>query len=137
MWLPKDERKLLAFYYTKARKTGQNLRFEQHVELMKVLGFNENIESEPNNEKFDMVLIANDKLKDNGFINIRYDTPGLIAIVTLTSEGQYLGRKYSLRFGIGTFCLWCKEYKVILTIIGLILTLLIVIFAGISAFKNK
>lgn len=43
MWLPKDERKLLAFYYAKAGKTRQNLRFEQH-ELMKVLGFDENTE---------------------------------------------------------------------------------------------
>jgi len=124
MLLPKDERKLLAFYYAKAGKTGQNLRFEQHVELMKVLGFNENTETgQITEEKFDRVLNANENLKDRGFINLRYENKGLITNVSLTLKGYDLGRKYNSRRG--WFVEWLKEYWLIVTLSGGIIGFLI------------
>jgi len=127
MWLRKDERKLLAFYYAKAGKTRQNLRFEQHVELMKVLGFDENTESgQITEEKFDRVLNANEDLKNRGFINLRYENEGLINNVNLTLKGYDLGRKYSSI--PHTILLCCNEYKVWI-ILGVIISLVGVLIA--------
>ena len=130
MWLPKDERKLLAFYYAKAGSTDQNLRFEQHVELMKVLGFDEKPEAaQITEQKFDMVLNANQMLKDRGLINLRYETQQLIVNVSLTLKGCDLGRKYSTRPGRAWVCL--NEYKVwvilgaITGLAGLIVSILV------------
>ena len=133
IWLPKDERKLLKYYYGEEEERGETLRFPMH-KLAEVLGFKGNNESALKAGEYpNRVLNTNIDLKDRGLINyFSYEHPKID--VKLTLKGRDLGKKYSSAFG--TFCLWCLEHKVILTIIGLILTFLIVIFTGISAFKN-
>ncbi len=105
------------------------MRFEQHVELMKVLGFDENTElGQITEEKFDRVLNANEDLENRGFINLRYENEGLINNVSLTLKGYDLGRKYSST--LGTAWVWCNEYKfwVILALIISLIGVLVAIF---------
>ena len=133
-WLPKDERKLLKYYYGEEEERGETLTFPMH-KLAKVLGSEGNNESALKAGEYpDRVLNANSDLKGRGLINyFNYEHPNID--VKLSPKGRDLGRKYSSK--LHTFLLCCNEYKLILTVIGLILTLLIVIFTGISAFRNK
>jgi len=134
IWLPKDERELLKYYYGKEKERGETLSSLMH-ELAEVLGFKGNNESALKAEEYpNRVLNTNIDFKERGLINyFSYEHPKID--VKLTRKGRDLGKKYSSK--LSTSYLWCEEHKLILTIIGLILTLLIVIFTGISAFKHK
>jgi len=85
-------------------------------------------------EEMGTIECSNKRLQERGILEYHECGPRYYAI-KLELAGFDLGRKYSSK--PQTFLLWCNEYKLILTIIGLILTLLIVIFTGISAFRNK
>ena len=126
MWLPKEQRKLLTSSYKLSGKTRESFELPIY-EAMKILGIKEDTE-----EKFDRALNAIVILKGRKLIDSELEEH--IFRINLTLDGLDLGKKYSSK--LSTFCLWFEEHKVILTIIGLILTLLIVIFAGMSAFRK-
>jgi hypothetical protein len=85
-------------------------------------------------EEMGTIECSNKRLQERGLLKYRECGPRYYAI-KLDLAGWDLGRKYCSTYH--TFLLWCNEYKLILTIIGLILTILIVIFTGISALRNK
>jgi len=124
MRLPKDERKLLKYYYAKERETRENLRFEVHAELMKVLGFDERVKT--GKKEFDRVLNANADIKNRGCINLEYEETGLVTNISLTLKGRDLGREYSSK--PHTILLWCEEYKFWI-ILGLIISFVSVLIA--------
>jgi hypothetical protein len=108
IWLPKDERKLLKYYYGEEKERGETLRFPMH-KLAEVLGFKGNNESALKAGEYpNRVLNTNIDLKDRGLINyFSYEHPKID--VKLTRKGRDLGRKYSskwIRSG-----LWFAEYK--------------------------
>ncbi len=160
MWLPKDERRLIRYYYNEISKINdaQMCKIFTLEDLTKALGKKERPQAQKTLiEDYSEVEALNTLLSKRGLItweeykadgNVKLtislyadstDNPHLNRTlkyqITLTIAGSDLGKKYSSK--LSTFYLWCEEHKLILTIIGLILTLLIVIFTGISAFKNK
>jgi len=135
MCLPRDERKLLKCYYNKSEGTRETFEIGRS-EVAKSLGLREDRTSAKDTEKiFDTIGYASRTLMARELIHFEEEQDDIsILKIRLTLKGYDLGRKYSSKRN--TFLIWCNEYKIILTIIGLILTLLIVIFTGISAFKN-
>jgi len=120
MWLHKEERKLLKYYYDKSRKAGET--FEAPIyEMMKALGFKEKDASTQTTEKkWDMAFNAINNLKGRKFIHFELEQEDLSKFkIILTLEGYDLGRKYSSK--LHTFLLWCEEYKFWI-ILGLIIS---------------
>ncbi len=127
MWLLKEERKLLKYYYDKSKKAGET--FEAPIyEMMKALGFKEKEASkQTTNEKWDMVFNAINNLKGREFIHFEYEEEDLSKFkISLTLKGSDLGRKYSSKSH--TILLWCNEYKVWI-IVGLIISFVSVLIA--------
>ena len=109
MWLPKDERKLLASYYAKAGKTREIFELPIY-EAMKILGFKENKASGPTtDEKWAMAFNANDNLKDRKLIDFELDEH--VFKINLTLKGLDLGRKYIRSGYVAVFVL--KNIKII------------------------
>ena len=135
MWLPRDERKLLGYYYRKINKVDSEQVFEIK-ELIRALGKEE--QSGPKKTKREIILAAynilenvNDLLTQRGLITSENLNPttvnGLQTLpktsealswpentnvnvsIALTIKGYDLGRKYSSWWtGSG---LWFAEYK--------------------------
>ena len=108
IWLPKDERKLLKYYYGEEEERGETLRFSMH-KLADVLGFKGNNESALKAGEYpNRVLNTNNNLKERGLINyFNYEHPNID--VKLSLKGWDLGRKYNsclIKSG-----LWFAEYK--------------------------
>lgn len=96
-------------------------------------GRKEKTNSDYDKKYIDRAWNADGNLKRKDLLGVlKLDVRG--KTLSLTKQGYELGTKYSTRSGI--FCSWCKEYKEILTIIGLILTFLIVILMSISTFRK-
>jgi len=95
MWLPKDERKLLAYYFCKLNGRTEKKAFP-YYELVKVLlsckDINKLSEREVN-YGIDRVMIANDDLRERGYIHM--DSEVTEVSISLTLKGRDLGRKYS------------------------------------------
>ncbi len=98
MWLPKDERKLLAYYYRKLEQV--NVRGSLFLsELEKCL--------QGTNTR-NRVLLASERLMRRNFLDF-LNNQGDALTVQLSLQGYDLGRKYSswwTRSG-----LWFAEYK--------------------------
>ena len=130
IWLPKDERKLLKYYYGEEEERGETLRFSMH-KLVEVLGFKGNNESALKAGEYpNRVLNTNIDLKNRGLINyFSYEHPKID--VKLTLKGYDLGRKYSSI--PHTILLCCNEYKVwiilgsMIGLAGIIVSILIAI----------
>jgi len=140
MWLPKDERRLLAYYFVKIKAPGRTERFNYvelgkrlqsiFVKLLEWLGgdYAKNFKRFMNYS--DRIKIANDALNQRGFIIlIPHQHDSGVIIVELNVKGYDLGRKYSwwwTRTG-----LLFAEYRhhwivVILSYIAGIITMLLV-----------
>ncbi len=153
MCLPRDERRLLRYYHKNRDQVGKerNYSLEDLVVVLYCRNFkeesdhikresqrktlenlNENVQRY--SEQYNRVRSANEALQQRGLVVLTPKEDSQLITLSLTVQGDDLGRNLNSR--IGTYCLWCKGHKVILAIIGLILTLLTAIFAGISAFKN-
>jgi len=109
-WLPRDERKLLAYYFKKLERPNDSETFRNPMELMKVLGCQaETVEEVQNSPFIWRVWDANDKLKKRDLANIERDETGMDVTVSLTLEGWDLGEKYNgwlVKSG-----LWFEEYR--------------------------
>jgi len=109
-WLPRDERRLLAYYFTKLKRPKDFEIFRDPMELMKVLGYHLKRTTEAQNSPFLLrVIDANDNLKDRGLAKIQQEPTGMDVTVSLTLEGWDLGRKYNHWFTMTG--LWWAEYK--------------------------
>ncbi len=119
MWLPKDERKLLAHYYQQLHESGVDARGDFFLSTLErcLQGV----------DARNRALIASNVLQKRNLIVFLHHRGDAIT-VQLSLEGYDFGRKYSTK--LGTFWEWCKEYKlwiVLGVIIGLI-TLIVTIF---------
>jgi hypothetical protein len=104
MWLPKDERETLVFYYQK-----------------RVAGSSSFPCKEPMDESIDRYL------RERGLIET--DVLAGKKLVSLTSKGLTLGQKYNSK--IGTISVWCVEYMWFFVVLGAIIgavTLAVTIF---------
>ena len=132
MWLPKDERKLLAFYYAKAQKPNVTLEFPDNIEPMKILGYKDCNEEKSNVESnpfFLRVCDANENLKRQGLIHFTFKHERKHPKFSLTFEGDELGKKYSCIPGKIELC--CREYIWLWVVLGVIIgliTLIVTIF---------
>ena len=110
MWLPKDERKLLAYYFNELDRPKDFKTYKDPVELMKVLGYKPTHAEQAQDSPFIWrVWDANDKLNERRLAKINRDTIGMDVTVSLTSEGWDLGEKYNNWFDKSG--LWWEEYK--------------------------
>jgi len=151
MWLSRNERKLLSYYYRQINTVETDQRFEIR-NLIKALGKKE--QSGPSKTKREIILDTyntlenvNNLLSQRGLItwenlnadNISaaysfdhptsqelFENTKVNLCITLTIKGYDLGRKYS--FKLHTFLLLCNEYKVWI-IIGLIISFVGVLIA--------
>ncbi len=133
MWLPKDERRLLSYYYRRINKVGtaQNLEISESIKALREKR-NETPKSTRENifENYNTLENTNNRLSQRGLIiwknlnqnNIKaahrydhsnsqelYENTKVNLSITLTIGGYDLGRKYSswwTRSG-----LWFAEYK--------------------------
>lgn len=108
MWLPKDERKLLALYFRRIDRPDEQKTFKDFDD-MKVLGWKESKSNKDYDQQYiNRVWHADDILKKRGFLgglNREFAEKTLL----LTIDGFDLGRKYNswwIRTG-----LWFAEYK--------------------------
>ncbi|MHC4459946.1 MAG: hypothetical protein ACYS6W_01995 [Planctomycetota bacterium] len=109
-WLPRDERKLLAYYFKQVKKPKENKCFSNPIELMTKLGFNIKSEEDAQNSPFlSRVYNANDNLRERGLAVIQQDSTGMDTFVNLTLRGWDLGGKYDWWFT--KWGLWWDEYK--------------------------
>ena len=110
MWLPKDEREVLIYYYKKLHESGVETRGQFFLsELEKCLS---------GKDKRNRVKIASKILKRRNLLDFYNDQHDAVT-VQLSLEGFDLGRKYSSI--PHTILLWCNEYKVWI-ILGLIIS---------------
>ena len=149
MWLPKDERVLLAHYYNQIGEPDieQDFRNSQLVELLtlksswrvrKIQRKRENDfkeimqEQSLYRERINRRSIANKTLNERNLITLKLHQhdPDVI-VVSLSLEGYDLGRKYSSKSH--TILLWCNEYKIwvilstIIALAGIIISILVAI----------
>ena len=108
MWLPKDERKLLALYFHKTGKPDEQETLKDNDD-MKALGWKESESNEDYDRQYiNRVWNVDDILKKREFLNVLNRAIGE-KTVSLTLKGYDLGRKYSswwIKSG-----LWFAEYK--------------------------
>ena len=154
MWLPKDERKLLSFYWRRINKVETRQRFEMG-DLINTLGKRElSAQSKTNREiilySYDTLESVNNLLSQRDLIKWEnldpesisaarfYDHPTLQELfentkvdlcITLTIKGYDLGRKYSSWWDCSG--LWFSEYRnhwmwVIVSFLGGVLGALLV-----------
>ncbi|GAI27147.1 unnamed protein product, partial [marine sediment metagenome] len=108
MWLPKDERKLLALYFHKTGKPDEQETLKDNDD-MKALGWKESESNEDYDRQYiNRVWNADDILKKREFLNVLNRAIGE-KTVSLTLKGYDLGRKYSSRWTKSG--LWFAEYK--------------------------
>ncbi len=122
MYLPKDERKLLALYFHKTGKPDEQETLKDNDD-MKALGWKESESNEDYDRQYiNRVWNADDILKKREFLNVSNRAIGE-KTVSLTLKGYDLGRKYNSRQG--WFVEWLKEYWLIITLSGGIIGFLI------------
>lgn len=111
MWLPKDERKLLASYFRRADKPDEpvTLGFKEVQNDMKALGWKESKSNANYDRKYiNRIWNVDDLLKKRGFLgDLTHDA--WEKTLFLTIQGYDLGRKYN-SWWIRT-SLWFAEYK--------------------------
>ena len=122
IWLPRDERKVLIYYYKKLQESGVETRGQFFLSEL------ENCLS--GNDKRNRVKIASKMLKRRNLLDFYNDQVDAVT-VQLSLEGFDLGRKYSST--LGTVWVWCNEYKlwIILGVIIGFITLVVSIIAAI------
>jgi len=145
MWLPKEERELLAYYYRKLKEPNLRHTFKEPYELIDAIEYFRRTRHIVRKIKFwlrdkrfiarkvykeprlDKESAANERLHRRGLIRLEIDLMDIH--VELTLQGWDIGRKYSnllIRFG-----LWFAEYKdcglgmVIGAILGIVGTVIV------------
>ena len=145
MWLPKDERKLLSYYYREINKVETEQRFEIR-DLIKALGKKE--QSGQSKTKSEIILNTyntlenvNNLLSQRGLITWKNLDPTSISVlqelpktsealswpentnvnlhIILTIEGYNLGKKYNSK--IGTLGIWFTEYLWFLVVLSVVI----------------
>ena len=132
MWLPKDERKLLAYYFSKIKQPNKDEEFKlpelaKYLEHGNVKELERNVK-QPNEgayddkvvkeideyyvgEPNDKVRIANESLRHRGLINLKsHQHDDTTVFVSLSMDGCDLGRKYDSSFWIWSGLLFA-EYR--------------------------
>ncbi|MBA7477200.1 hypothetical protein ES707_12602 [subsurface metagenome] len=108
MWLPKDERLLLALYFRKIGKPDEQETFKDNDD-MKALGWEESKSNDDYDKQYtNRVWNADDILKKRGFLDVLNRDIGEKTI-SLTIRGHDLGRKYNSWWIRSR--LWFAEYK--------------------------
>jgi hypothetical protein len=110
MWLPKDERKLLAHYYQQLHESGVDARGDFFLSTLESCLKGVDARSR--------AITASNVLQKRNLIVFLHHRGDAIT-VQLGLEGYELGRKYSSK--LHTFLLLCNEYKVWI-ILGLIIS---------------
>jgi len=110
MWLPKDERKLLAHYYQELHESGLDARGTFYLSTLESCLQGEDARNR--------ALTASNVLQKRNLIAFLHPRGDAIT-VQLSLDGYDLGRKYSSR--LGTVWVWCNEYKLWI-ILGVIIS---------------
>ena len=130
MWLPKDERKTLSFYYQKTTDTGAgSITYfsDEPTDLISYLS-NETKSAKAHQITSQTIKQINRRLVSSGLIKTQNILAREIKI-ELTPEGLQLGQRFNSK--TGTIAIWCTEYIwlwVILSVIIGAITLLVTIF---------
>lgn len=120
MWLPKDEKSVLRYLYTKIPRGDVGNTVKLQLEEFARCCFDK-----------DRAVSAARFLAENGLLKLdTINHPSNYIMLAFTPSGYDLSRKYSSKYH--TFLLWCNEYKlwVILTVIITLIGLLVAIFKG-------
>jgi len=130
MWLTKDKRKTLSFYYQKTTDTGARSipqSFNKPTDLISYLS-NETKSAKGHQITSQTIKQINRRLESSGLIKIEnIDARG--RRIELTPEGLQLGQRFNSK--TGTIAIWCTEYIWLWVILGVIIgaiTLLVTIF---------
>jgi len=131
MWLPKDERKTLSFYYHKTDAGARSINYssDKPTDLINYLS-NETKSAKCHQITSQTIKQINRRLGSSGLIKIE-DIDAREVEIELTPEGLQLGQKFNSR--IGTIGTWCTEYVWFFVVLGVIIgtiTLLVTILKG-------
>ena len=131
MWLPKDERKTLSFYYQKTDAGAGSTQYssDKPTDLINYLS-NEIKSAKAHQITSQTVKQISRRLRSSGLIATQNIRARQIRI-DLTPEGLQLGRKFNTK--TGTIVIWCTEYIWLWVVLGVIIgaiTLLVTIFKG-------
>jgi len=115
MWLPKDERILLAFCCTKTSRGEApfDIRYQELVEKLK------SKRMYADKQSVREILF---KLRNRNLLRLCSSMEGNGARITLHQQGYDLGVTYGSRGGI--IAIWCEEYMWIWVIFGVIIGLI-------------
>ena len=135
MWLPKDERKTLSFYYQKTNAGAGSIKYssDEPTDLIKHLS-NEAKSAKGHQITSQTIKQINRRLGSSGLIKTQNIGAREIRIelrIELTPEGLQLGQRFNSK--TGTIAIWCTEYIWLWVILGVIIgtiTLLVTIFKG-------
>ena len=146
MWLPRDERRLLWYYHDTRDQVGKERNYS--IEDLVVVLYCRNIKEESDHikrksqrktlenlnenvqrylDESNRVRSANEALQQRGLVALTPQKDSQLITLSLTAQGDDLGRNFSSR--LGTFWVWCTEYKfwVILSVIISLVGVLVVI----------
>ena len=138
MWLPRDERRLLRHYHHTRDQVGKERDYSLE-DLVVVLycrnikevsdhtkrksqrktleNLNENVQTYL--DESNRVRSANEALQQRGLVALTPQKDSQLITLSLTAQGDDLGRNFSSR--LGTFWVWCTKYK-FWVILGLIIS---------------
>jgi len=127
MWLPKDERTLLALYTRKVTAAGETLEIgdEELVESLNLQTVNRLHDMKRDLHKKGLIECPNLGISTTvitlrgRYVPKKSDHP----LIRMTEAGLKLGQKYNSLFG--TFELRCKEHKIILGLVIAAMALLV------------
>jgi len=131
MWLPKDERKTISFYYQKTDAGARSINYssDKPTDLINYLS-NETKSAKGHQISPQTIKQINRRLRNSGLIKTQNIDAREIKI-ELTPEGLRLGQKFNSR--IGTIGTWCTEYMWLFVILGAIIG---AITLAVTIFKN-
>ena len=129
MWLPKDERKTLSFYYQKTDAGARKYTYfsDKPNDLINYLS-NETKSAKGHQITSQTIKQINRRLGSSGLIKTK-DIGAREIEIELTPEGLQLGQRFNSK--TGTIAIWCTEYIWLWVILGVIIgaiTLLVTIF---------
>ena len=129
MWLPKDERKTLSFYYQKTDAGAKSINYssDKPTDLINYLS-NETKSGKGHQITSQTIKQINRRLGSSGLIKTQNIDAREIRI-ELTPERLQLGQRFNSK--TGTIAIWCTEYIWLWVILGVIIgaiTLLVTIF---------
>jgi hypothetical protein len=151
MWLPQDERRLLSYYHHTREQIGKESNYSledlvlalycknskevsDHIkresQRKTIENLNENVQKYL--DESNRIRSANEALKQRGLIALTPQMDSQLITLSLTAQGDDLGRKYSSISG--TAWAWSNEHKVWIVLSAitgfaiLIVTILVAIF---------